>query len=286
MWLSLLLSLPPLRGKVPPKGADEGASVGRITSRTLTRHRLTAATPSPCKGRAWQTGDTLSKRNRHVNKYTEDTPHDRDHQRPVPSGRQAILFRPHGPDGGGGPGRDRGDGQGPGIRHLRAPQRPGGGRGGGPAPAPPGAPGHREGREAGAGQPGPGEGGLADLPAAGGTPRAGHEAGAGGVQLRRRQDHLLLHLRRPGGLPGVGEGSGGHLPGQDRASADRRAGRGPYAGGLRHLRQALLLLPVPQRVPARVHQDGENPEPVPEPHQDLGDLRAADVLFEVRAGGL
>ena len=32
---------------------------------------------------------------------------------------------------------------------------------------------------------------------------------------------------------------------------------------------------------ARVHQDGQDPEPVPEPHQDLRHLRAADVLPEI-----
>ena len=35
------------------------------------------------------------------------------------------------------------------------------------------------------------------------------------------------------------------------------------------------------RVPAGVHQDGQDPEPVLEPHQDLRHLRAADVLPEV-----
>ena len=60
------------------------------------------------------------------------------------------------------------------------------------------------------------------------------------------------------------------------------------AGFLRpgHLRPALLLRRLPGRVPARVHQDGQDPEPVPQPHQDLRHLRAAHVLPEVRAGGL
>ena len=35
-----------------------------------------------------------------------------------------------------------------------------------------------------------------------------------------------------------------------------------------------------------VHQDGQDPEPVPEPHQDLRHLRAPDVLPEIRAGRL
>ena len=50
---------------------------------------------------------------------------------------------------------------------------------------------------------------------------------------------------------------------------------------LGHLRAALLLRPVLGRVPARVHQNGQDPEPVPEPNQDLRGLRAADVLSEV-----
>lgn len=35
-----------------------------------------------------------------------------------------------------------------------------------------------------------------------------------------------------------------------------------------------------------VHQDGQNPEPVPQPHQDFRHLRTAHVLPEIRAGGL
>ena len=48
-----------------------------------------------------------------------------------------------------------------------------------------------------------------------------------------------------------------------------------------HLWTALLLLSVPGRVPAGLHQDGQDPEPVSESHQDFRHLRAADVLPEV-----
>ena len=54
----------------------------------------------------------------------------------------------------------------------------------------------------------------------------------------------------------------------------------------RHLRQALLLPPVPGRFPAGVHQDGEGAVPLPQPHQDLRQLRTPDVLPALRAGGL
>ena len=47
------------------------------------------------------------------------------------------------------------------------------------------------------------------------------------------------------------------------------------------LRPALLLLLLPQRLPSRLHQDGQDPEPVPQPHQDLRHLRPADVLPEI-----
>ena len=67
---------------------------------------------------------------------------------------------------------------------------------------------------------------------------------------------------------------------------DRRPGRGQNAGRPGHLRQALLLRHLPGRVSAGVHQDGQNPEPVPQPHQDFGHLRTAHVLPEIRAGGL
>ena len=75
----------------------------------------------------------------------------------------------------------------------------------------------------------------------------------------------------------------GGVPGPDRAAADRRPGRGQDDRRSGDLRQALLLLPVSGRVPARVHQNGQDPEPEPESHQDLRHLRAADVLPEVRA---
>ena len=46
-------------------------------------------------------------------------------------------------------------------------------------------------------------------------------------------------------------------------------------------RAALLLLPVFGRVPARLHQDGQDPESQLESHQDLRHLRTADVLPEI-----
>ena len=49
----------------------------------------------------------------------------------------------------------------------------------------------------------------------------------------------------------------------------------------RELRAALLLLPVFGRVPARLHQDGQDPESQLESHQDLRHLRTADVLPEI-----
>ena len=101
------------------------------------------------------------------------------------------------------------------------------------------------------------------------------------VAKQQEQGPVLLHLRRAGGLPGPGEGSGRDHPRPHRAAADRRAGRGPDAGRPGHLRPALLLRPVFGRVPARVHQNGQDAEPVIEPHQNFRGLRAADVLPEV-----
>lgn len=48
-----------------------------------------------------------------------------------------------------------------------------------------------------------------------------------------------------------------------------RPGRGQNGGRSRHLRAALLLLPVFGRVPARLHQNGQNSESQLESHQDL-----------------
>ena len=66
-----------------------------------------------------------------------------------------------------------------------------------------------------------------------------------------------------------------------RAAADRRPRRGQDDRRPGHLRPALLLRPVHGRVPARVHQDGQDPEPESEPYQDLRYLRPADVLPEI-----
>lgn len=57
-------------------------------------------------------------------------------------------------------------------------------------------------------------------------------------------------------------------------------------GGIGICRAALLLQPVPGRVPARLHQDGQDTVHVPQPEQDLRHLRQAHVLPEVRGGGL
>ena len=57
-------------------------------------------------------------------------------------------------------------------------------------------------------------------------------------------------------------------------------------GGLGICGRPFCCCPVPGRVPAGIHQDGKDPEPLPQSHQDLRHLRAADVLPEVRAGGL
>ncbi len=54
----------------------------------------------------------------------------------------------------------------------------------------------------------------------------------------------------------------------------------------RRVRPSVLLQGIPRRFPARLHQDGQDPEPESEPHQDLRHLRAAHVLPQVRAGSL
>ena len=47
------------------------------------------------------------------------------------------------------------------------------------------------------------------------------------------------------------------------------------------LRQTLLLQPVPRRLPAGLDQDGQDPEPQPEPHQNFRHLRQTDVLPQI-----
>ena len=70
------------------------------------------------------------------------------------------------------------------------------------------------------------------------------------------------------------------------ASPDRRQGRDQDHGRLRHLRQAFVLPCLSVRFRARIHQDGQGTEPVPESHQDLRILRQAHVLPQVRRGYL
>ena len=102
-----------------------------------------------------------------------------------------------------------------------------------------------------------------------------------------KEMHLFMSDDLVGrGLPRAGKGSGRRVPLPYRAAADRRAGRGQDAGRSGHLRTALLLRVLHGRVRPRVHQDGQNPEPESEPHQDLRHLRTADVLPETRAGRL
>ena len=74
---------------------------------------------------------------------------------------------------------------------------------------------------------------------------------------------------------------GRRVPHPHRAAPDRHPRRGEDAGRPGYLRAALLLLVVFAGLPAGVHQDGQDPEPVPEPHEDLRHLRAAHVLPEI-----
>ena len=53
-----------------------------------------------------------------------------------------------------------------------------------------------------------------------------------------------------------------------------------------NLRPALLLRQLFGGFPAGFHQNGQDPESEPEPHQDFRHLRPADVLPEIRAGRL
>ncbi|MFR6378754.1 MAG: regulatory iron-sulfur-containing complex subunit RicT [Evtepia sp.] len=96
------------------------------------------------------------------------------------------------------------------------------------------------------------------------------------------QHHLLLHVRRPGWASAA----------WSRASAAvfhtrielRQIGvrdEAKMLGGLGICGRPLLLLVVFAGLPAGVHQDGQDPEPVPEPHEDLRHLRAAHVLPEI-----
>ena len=73
-------------------------------------------------------------------------------------------------------------------------------------------------------------------------------------------------------------GAGRHLPHPHRAAPNRRAGREQDDRRSGHLRPALLLQPLSQGLPARVHQDGKGAGPFAEPHQDQRCLRPADVL--------
>ena len=73
-----------------------------------------------------------------------------------------------------------------------------------------------------------------------------------------------------------------NLPHKDRASPDRRARRGEDARRTRNLRQTVLLLQLPWRVPARIYQDGKGTVALPQSHQDIGNLRQTYVLPKIR----
>ena len=57
-------------------------------------------------------------------------------------------------------------------------------------------------------------------------------------------------------------------------------------GRPRHLRQTVLLLKLPRRLPARFDKNGQGAVSVLESHEDIRGLRQAHVLLKIRAGRL
>ena len=125
----------------------------------------------------------------------------RHHQRSLPQRRQTILFRPPGRDLPGGRRGHCGDRRRERVRRVRPGQLHPAGGGADRPPAPPAPPGHPGGPGRGGAKPGKREVCVQGLPGKNSGPQAGDEAGQRGVQLRGHPHHLLLHVRRPGGLP-------------------------------------------------------------------------------------
>src|SRR5439155_1352792 len=109
------------------------------------------------------------------------------------------------------------------------------------------------------------------------------EAGRLRVPAGRKPRHLLLHRGEARRLPRPGEGPGLGVPHEDRAPPDRRARRsGPDRRG-RNVWPRALLRHVAPGIRADHAQDGERPGTLSQPLQDLGRLRAPQVLPPLRA---
>ena len=126
--------------------------------------------------------------------------------------------------------------------------------------------------------PGPGGGQAADPRA-----RPADEGQRHRLRRRRRPHDHLLHRRAPGRLPRAGARSLGDPARPGRAAPAVGPRRGPAHRRARLVRARAVLLDVPGRLRAGVGADGQGPGPAAEPDADLGRLRAADVLPEVRA---
>src|SRR5215218_2767131 len=97
---------------------------------------------------------------------------------------------------------------------------------------------------------------------------------------------ILLHRTTSGGLPGLGGRTGPHLASANRPAADRLTRRRPAGWGPRQLWARSVLRHVPEGLRARQSADGQRTRSPAEPAEDLGCLRSADVLLEVRASAV
>ena len=106
-----------------------------------------------------------------------------------------------------------------------------------------------------------------------------------GIDYVDADDRTIIYFTAaaPGRLPGARPRPVGHAARPGRTAPAVGARRGPADRRARLVRARAVLLDVPGRLRAGVGADGQGPGPAAEPAADLGRVRAADVLPEVRA---
>ena len=126
------------------------------------------------------------------------------------------------------------------------------------------------------------EAGLRHLPGADRQAPAADEPGRRGDDPRPRAGGVLLSGREARRFPRAGERPGPRAANAHRDAPDRCPRRGEAAGRLRRLRQTGLLQHTPDAHAARLDEDGQDPKDDPRPGQDLGPVRALEVLPALR----
>ena len=92
---------------------------------------------------------------------------------------------------------------------------------------------------------------------------------------------FFFYRRGPRRLPGARQGPCVLVPYAHRAAADRRQRQGEDGGRTWRVRKAVLLQGISGRFPAGLHQDGQDAESEPQPHENFRHVRPAHVLPQI-----